>query len=275
MDKFKSLTKEIQAAYNDDDDDRLLDLFKKLNKVKDNMTYDILKATMIGREVGRCRKRREDVSALSTSIVDSWRHLAPSSSSNGSHKRHAKEAKKEDEEKEAVEAKPPKKKVPKAPETLAALTTRLVKRYLEPKKPRDTRDPTEVAEEFGRELERVYRDDQKKGKDLLTDYIQSLNDQDHEMRDNLMSGEWTPIQVINNLVDITPTRLKVEREEEDRLLNDKIFIHEVDMNQETDTLECPKCHGFKAKYYEKQTRSADEPMTVFARCVLCGHRWRK
>lgn len=30
----------------------------------------------------------------------------------------------------------------------------------------------------------------------------------------------------------------------------------------------------KCSYYQMQTRSADEPMTTFVRCVACGNRWR-
>lgn len=37
---------------------------------------------------------------------------------------------------------------------------------------------------------------------------------------------------------------------------------------------CPKCKSFKTTSEQKQTRSADEPMTVFARCGKCSHRWR-
>ena len=36
---------------------------------------------------------------------------------------------------------------------------------------------------------------------------------------------------------------------------------------------CPKCRSKNTEYYQKQTRSADEPMTTFANCVDCGKRW--
>jgi len=41
-------------------------------------------------------------------------------------------------------------------------------------------------------------------------------------------------------------------------------------------LQCPKCKKYKVDFYTKQTRGADEPETIFARCTLpsCGHRWR-
>lgn len=39
--------------------------------------------------------------------------------------------------------------------------------------------------------------------------------------------------------------------------------------------ECPKCHSQKTTHTEKQTRSADEPMTVFIQCLACGARSRQ
>ena len=34
---------------------------------------------------------------------------------------------------------------------------------------------------------------------------------------------------------------------------------------------CGKCKSMKTTYVEKQTRSADEPMTIFSTCRICGH----
>ena len=42
----------------------------------------------------------------------------------------------------------------------------------------------------------------------------------------------------------------------------------------TDTIKCGKCGGKKTEYTQRQTRSADEPMTTFCTCLICGHRWR-
>lgn len=38
-------------------------------------------------------------------------------------------------------------------------------------------------------------------------------------------------------------------------------------------LKCGKCKKNTVDYHEMQTRGADEPMTVFAHCLSCGHRW--
>ncbi|KAJ1454286.1 transcription factor S-II-domain-containing protein [Pelagophyceae sp. CCMP2097] len=38
--------------------------------------------------------------------------------------------------------------------------------------------------------------------------------------------------------------------------------------------QCGKCKSKRISNYEKQTRSADEPMTQFFECADCGNRWR-
>lgn len=42
----------------------------------------------------------------------------------------------------------------------------------------------------------------------------------------------------------------------------------------TDLLKCGKCKQRDCTYNQLQTRSADEPMTTFAMCNKCGHRWK-
>jgi DNA-directed RNA polymerase subunit M/transcription elongation factor TFIIS len=43
----------------------------------------------------------------------------------------------------------------------------------------------------------------------------------------------------------------------------------------TDQFECKRCHKRECTYYELQTRSADEPMTIFIQCLNCGKHWRQ
>lgn len=49
---------------------------------------------------------------------------------------------------------------------------------------------------------------------------------------------------------------------------------EVNMAAATDTFTCRKCKGKKCTYITMQTRSADEPCTIFVSCLDCGNRWK-
>ncbi|AUF82608.1 putative transcription elongation factor TFIIS [Tetraselmis virus 1] len=42
----------------------------------------------------------------------------------------------------------------------------------------------------------------------------------------------------------------------------------------TSMYQCRKCKSRECHYYELQTRSGDEPMTIFITCLDCGNRWR-
>lgn len=43
----------------------------------------------------------------------------------------------------------------------------------------------------------------------------------------------------------------------------------------TDIYKCGRCKKRECSYYMLQTRSADEPMTIFITCHNCGNRWRQ
>jgi transcription elongation factor S-II len=42
----------------------------------------------------------------------------------------------------------------------------------------------------------------------------------------------------------------------------------------TDMFTCKKCRSKRCTYYELQTRSADEPATIFITCLDCGKNWK-
>jgi DNA-directed RNA polymerase subunit M/transcription elongation factor TFIIS len=38
---------------------------------------------------------------------------------------------------------------------------------------------------------------------------------------------------------------------------------------------CKKCGKKETTYFEMQSRSCDEPMTIYITCVNCGHQWKQ
>ena len=53
------------------------------------------------------------------------------------------------------------------------------------------------------------------------------------------------------------------------------MLFEMKPESMTDAFLCKKCKKRECSYYEVQTRSADEPMTVFVSCLNCKTRWRQ
>lgn len=49
---------------------------------------------------------------------------------------------------------------------------------------------------------------------------------------------------------------------------------EANFEAATDTFKCRKCKSKKCTYSAIQTRSSDEPMTIFVTCLDCGCRWK-
>ena len=74
------------------------------------------------------------------------------------------------------------------------------------------------------------------------------------------------------------THQELRPEKWDELIKRKSIIdqHKFEGNIEasTDTFTCRKCKSKKCTYYELQTRSADEPATIFITCLNCSHNFK-
>ncbi|CAF2643787.1 unnamed protein product [Rotaria sp. Silwood2] len=71
--------------------------------------------------------------------------------------------------------------------------------------------------------------------------------------------------IVTKITDRQYTSLKAV----DDVLGGAASMDNVDKTEVT----CPKCAHTQAYFMQMQTRSADEPMTTFYKCVQCGHRW--
>ena len=97
-------------------------------------------------------------------------------------------------------------------------------------------------------------------------YIQNKN-----LYKQYRSGEWG----IQELVHLTETELfpELNRELAEKMFQREQRLLEGNKAAATDQFRCPRCSKRQCTFYEMQTRSADEPMTIFIQCVNCGKRW--
>ena len=88
-----------------------------------------------------------------------------------------------------------------------------------------------------------------------------------------INSEGFDLEKIANMsrYDIFPDRWKHLIEE--KIRKDKI-LSEMKPHAMTDQIQCNKCKSRKCSYYAMQTRSADEPMTMFMTCLNCNSRWK-
>ena len=88
-----------------------------------------------------------------------------------------------------------------------------------------------------------------------------------------INSEGFDLDNISNMsrYDIFPDRWKHLIEE--KIRKDKI-LSEMKPHAMTYQIQCNKCKSRKCSYYAMQTRSADEPMTMFMTCLNCNSRWK-
>jgi transcription elongation factor S-II len=95
-----------------------------------------------------------------------------------------------------------------------------------------------------------------------------------QLRERVLKGEITAAK----LVVMTHDELKsAERKKEDELImkeNMRIAMTAQEEKAISTQLKCHKCGERKVSYTQAQTRSADEPMTTFCECTVCGNKWK-
>ena len=76
----------------------------------------------------------------------------------------------------------------------------------------------------------------------------------------------------NELAFLDPEKLNPEKYSE--IIKKKQIEENVKKNEATsNAYKCPKCKKRKCFVEEKQTRSADEPSTIYVECAECGYKW--
>jgi len=90
--------------------------------------------------------------------------------------------------------------------------------------------------------------------------------------DKIKKKTLTPEQLINS----QPWELYTEHWKdivEEQNKTDKIIIDKTPVFTTTQ-FTCSKCKNNECKTYSLQTRSADEPTTIFVNCIKCNNTWK-
>jgi transcription elongation factor S-II len=121
----------------------------------------------------------------------------------------------------------------------------------------------------------VFKGDTPDYRAKMRSLFQNLkNKTNRELGPRVMSGQIKP----DNFVIMKDDELKSaqRRKVDEELEKDNMKRAQVPMAQKSisDALKCGKCGQKKVSYSQAQTRSADEPMTTFCECTVCGNRWK-
>jgi transcription elongation factor S-II len=109
---------------------------------------------------------------------------------------------------------------------------------------------------------------------IYTDHLRSiyLNLKNENLLNLLLSNEISPQQLaFMTHQELNPERWKLLIERKMKRDSSKLNTN---IQASTDMFTCRKCKSKKCTYYELQTRSADEPTTIFVTCLDCGKNWK-
>ncbi|KAH8703580.1 transcription elongation factor S-II [Talaromyces proteolyticus] len=289
--KAKALTK---AATSGDPPANLINILKDLQKGV-RPTEDLLRSTRIGIVVNKLKQHKTpDVARLSSEIVSKWRSEVkqksngsptPNRSSTPNTGAGSPVSVSTPGDRASKSSVPPEKRTWKADGVDTSVTSNKTRDsclglmydglcFMSTESPKlvlakATAIETAAFIAFGPETKEQY-------KTKIRSLFQNLkNKSNPQLRQRLLSNEVTP----EKFVKMTHDELKSDaRREADKKIQkenmDKAMVAQAERSISS-SLQCGKCGQRKVTYTEAQTRSADEPMTLFCTCLNCGKSWKQ
>jgi len=298
----ESLSKELNK--DDSSSERCNDIIDQLDAVQD-MSLAVLSETLVGTVVSKFKAHSDaDVAAKAKGLVKKWKQLAKQAGAGSATKAKAKPVaarKPAPSNAPAVAASsssaegsaewnqlPPLRKntVNKLHQTfelsIASLTRSDI--HIDAIKSLNISRATEVeaaCHEYSKGIKQNYLE-------KIRSLIFNLK-KNSDLRENVILGSTQP----ETLVTLGPEQLATaetnkERNETMEKLKDSRRLdwdqaNEGKINEmcgikgdllKASLFTCGRCKSIKTTSTQKQTRSADEPMTVFVFCINCGNRWK-
>lgn len=121
----------------------------------------------------------------------------------------------------------------------------------------------------------VFKGDNSDYRAKLRSLFQNLKTvSNRELGQRVMSGEILASQFV--VMTHEELRSAERRKEDEKLHLDNLKKAQVPTENKSvsNALKCGRCGQKKVSYSQAQTRSADEPMTTFCECTVCGNRWK-
>jgi transcription elongation factor S-II len=314
MDDVKALHRRLLKFTRGDvtDETEALDVLRALEST--TVTYAILKETKLGHTVGKLRKHDNDkLAAVARGLVKAWKSMAlspkPAGAVGAERKLSGSSVSSMDDKipRKAVvprsngaSSSPVKKPTPKPapraslgpliPAGLDKVRATVRTKLKETLAASEGGSPDEVAVAIEIAMARMFQMGMpKENKKEYTAKFRQLSfnlKKNAVLREDLLQDAVSAEQLINMSADELATE---EKRNEIQKLRDDAFqrarLDWADANAEKINKQCGienakglftcgRCKSSKTSNTQKQTRSADEPMTVFVHCHNCGNRWK-
>lgn len=296
----EDLLREQARPGGDGRSEKILDILQRLDKV--DIDVAILAETLIGATVSKLKSNRDaDVAAIAKKLVKKWKGLLkqvkPAAASSSGGKSNSKPGHQK-RMASAVSSQPADEDTEW--QGLPQLRINICKKFhtillmskVDLSKELNEAAVTQLCLARAGEVETAIDSWSKGSKQVYTEKVRSLVfnlKKNGPLRDQVIIGQVSPDQLPKMTTEELQTEDKkeasdatVKKLQDSRRLdwdqanegkiNDMCGIKGDMLNASLFT--CGRCKSIKTTSTQKQTRSADEPMTVFVFCMNCGNRWK-
>ncbi|ORX56068.1 transcription elongation factor [Piromyces finnis] len=292
------IKKALQNALKDENMKTVKDVLKQLYQIK--ATTSLLQQTQIGKVVNHVKKNpnvTDDIIKLSRKIIYNWKQDIEEENKNKSEatkkslsRSSSHDSVSKDSVNNAKATKPESKAKPEPPKRTSV--TDGIRLVSTGNKARDgcanmlykalalyegssPQILSKKASQIENEVYKLFQTVDSKYKTKIMSLYLNLKDKSNpQLREKIINDDISA----SEFCQMSPTEMASEQKQEElKKIKDKnLFLARGAESQqaETDQFKCGKCKSRKCKYYQMQTRSADEPMTTFVTCCNCNNHWK-